>query len=172
MEVALAFVDNASMPALFGDIVGETGGILYHYTLPNNEINDWLVTETIARYGVPPDLFYADGMNAALLIIKALQATGGDASAGTLIAAMEGIEFDGPKGTVSIRPEDHVAIQDMYVVTLLNVDDPEFEFFELVTTNQPMSPCLLPGELQDLCGDLPIGSLVRSVFLPLVLRNP
>ncbi len=72
---------------------------------------------------------------------------------------MEGLEFEGPKGTVYIRPEDHVAIQDMYIVKLLNLDDPDFKFYELVTTTRPEPPCLLPEAYQDRCGDLPIGSL-------------
>jgi branched-chain amino acid transport system substrate-binding protein len=176
MAVTTSFVDNASMPIVFGNMVGETGGILYHYTLPTNDINDWLTVETTARYGVPPDLFYADGMNAALLIIEALKATDGDISIEALIAAMEGMSFEGPKGTISIRPEDHVAIQDMYIVTLLgvrllNLEDTESPSYDLVTTNRPTAPCLLPTGLQDRCGDLPIGSLIRRVFLPLVLRN-
>jgi branched-chain amino acid transport system substrate-binding protein len=171
MDLALSFSDNASIPGLFDPIVGTTGGILYHYTLPGNEINDWLVVETQARYGTPPDLFYADGMNAALLIVEALRATDGDTSIEGLIAAMEGIEFQGPKGTIAIRPEDHVAIQDMYNATLLNVDDPDYDFFELVDTNRPTTPCLLPPELWDRCDNLPIGSLVRTVSLPVVLRN-
>ena len=89
---------------------------------------------------VPPDLFDADGFNAALLLTEALKATGGDTAADALIAAMEGMEFEGPKGTVYIRPEDHVAIQDMYIVTLTNVDDAEFQYFEQVTTTTPMVP--------------------------------
>jgi branched-chain amino acid transport system substrate-binding protein len=108
---------------------------------------------------VPPDLFDADAANAAILLATALRATGGDASADAMIAAMEGLEFEGPKGTIYIRPEDHVAMQDMYIVTLLNVDDPEFRFYEPVTTNRPDVPCLLTEDLQDRCGDLPIGSL-------------
>jgi branched-chain amino acid transport system substrate-binding protein len=52
-----------------------------------------------------------------------------------------------------------VAIQDMYIVKILNVDDPEFKFFELVETTRPEPPCLLPEALQDRCGDLPVGSL-------------
>jgi branched-chain amino acid transport system substrate-binding protein len=72
---------------------------------------------------------------------------------------MEGMEFEGPKGTIYIRPEDHVAIQDMYIATLLNVDDPEARFFELVEVNRPDVPCLLPEDLVDRCGDLPVGSL-------------
>ena len=159
VPLAASFIDNVALPAFFANAVGSTSGILYHYTLPDNEINDWLVEQTQAQYSTFPDLFDADGMNAALLITQALKATGGDASAAALIGAMEGMEFEGPKGTIYIRPEDHVAIQDMYIVTLLNIDDPEFKFYEYVETNRPDVPCLLPEGLVDRCGDLPVGSL-------------
>jgi branched-chain amino acid transport system substrate-binding protein len=79
-------------------------------------------------------------MNAAIMAVEALKATGGDTSSAALIGAMEGMEFEGPKGTITIRPEDHVAIQDMYIVTLLNVTDPEFKYYELVETNRPDVP--------------------------------
>jgi branched-chain amino acid transport system substrate-binding protein len=160
-EVALAsaFVDNVVMPAFFANAIGSTSGILYHYTAPDNEINDWLVEQSMERHGTPPDLFDADGMNAAILLVEALKATDGDTDPQALIAAMEGMTFQGPKGEIYVRPEDHVAIQDMYIVTLTNVDDPEFRFFELVETNRPEVPCLLPEDLVDRCGDLPVGSL-------------
>ncbi len=159
MSMGSSFVDNVVMPTFFANAIGNTSGILYHYTAPDNEINDWLVSKTMENQGVPPDLFDADAMNAALLLTNALRKTGGDASAAALIAAMEGMEFEGPKGLIYIRPEDHVAIQDMYIVTLTNVDDPEFRFFDLVETNRPDVPCLLPEEMKDRCGDLPYGSL-------------
>lgn len=160
-ELALgaSFVDNVALPAFFGNAIGTTSGILYHYTAPDNEINDWLVGETLTRFGTYPDLFDADAMNAAILVTEALKATGGDASAEALLPAMEGMEFEGPKGTIYIRPEDHVAIQDMYIMTLTNVDDPELKFFEYVTTTRPEPPCLLPENLQDRCGELPVGSI-------------
>ena len=159
MAMASAFVDNVVLPSFFANAIGSTSGILYHYTAPDNPVNDWLVEQTQAQFGTFPDLFDADGMNAAILLVEALKATGGDDSPDALIAAMEGMEFEGPKGTIYIRPEDHVAIQDMYIATLLNVDDPEFKFFELIETNRPDVPCLLPDELVDRCGDLPVGSL-------------
>ena len=34
--------------------------------------------EDKARYGVMPDLFDADGMNAAILLVEAIKATNGD----------------------------------------------------------------------------------------------
>jgi branched-chain amino acid transport system substrate-binding protein len=98
-------------------------------------------------------------MNAALLAVEAIKETKGDTTAAELIKAMEGLEFDGPKGKVLVRPEDHVAIQDMYIVRILNIDDPEFDFFELIETTRPEPPCLLPENLKDRCGDLPYGSM-------------
>ncbi len=158
MALASPFVDNIVLPTFFANAIGTTSTILYHYTQPDNEINDWLVAKA-AEQGTVPDLFWADGMNAAILVTAALEATGGDASPDALRAAMEGISFDGPKGLIEIRPEDHVAIQDMYVVTLTNVDDPDFKFFDAVTTNRPNVPCQLEGDYLDRCGDLPIGNL-------------
>jgi len=156
--MAAGFVDNKVMPVFFANSIGQTSGILYHYTLPDNPINDWLV-EREAQDGQIPDLFDADGTNAAIMIVEALKATGGDASAEALRSVMEGMSFAGPKGTIDIRAEDHVAIQDMYIVRLDNVDDPEFKYFTLIKTNRPQVPCLLEGEYASRCGDLPAGSL-------------
>ena len=96
------------------------------------------------------------------MVVNALKATGGDASADALKEALEGMSFDGPKGTIDIRPEDHVAIQDMYVVKLVNLDDPEFKYYENVATVRPEPPCLLEGDYVARCGDLPVGSLSGS----------
>jgi branched-chain amino acid transport system substrate-binding protein len=158
MALAASLANNATIP-IYAPALGQNSGILYHYTLPDNEANDWLVEQDKARYGTPPDLFDADGMNAAILIVEALKKTNGDPSSEALIPTLEGMEFEGPKGTVYIRPEDHVAIQDMYIVKILNVDDPEFKFFELVETTRPEPPCLLPEALKSRCGSLPYGSL-------------
>ncbi|MCS6841932.1 MAG: substrate-binding domain-containing protein [Roseiflexus sp.] len=159
MSLASAFIDNALMPVFFGDAVGSTSGIIYHYTVPKNPANDFLVANTKPRYGVNPDIFDADGMNAAILLVEALRKTGGDVSGEALIKAMEGMSFEGPKGTVYIRPEDHVAIQDMYILKLTNLTDPDAKFYEYVATNRPEPPCLLPENLKARCGNLPYGSL-------------
>lgn len=156
------FVDNVVMPAFFANAIGATSTILYHYTAPDNPINDYLIEQVEAQFETVPDLFDADGMNAAILVAEALRASGGDASADALRAAMEGMSFDGPKGTITIRAEDHVAIQDMYIVELLNVDDPTFQYYDLVGTVRPEPPCLLEGDFVDRCGDLPVGSLSGS----------
>lgn len=159
MALGATFIDNTLMPVWYGNAVGSTSGIIYHYSAPKNPINDFLVANTKPRYGVNPDLFDADGMNAAIMLVEALKLTGGDASGAALVKVMEGMTFEGPKGTVSIRPQDHVAIQDMYILKLLNVTDPDANFYEYVNTTRPEPPCLLPEALKARCGDLPYGSL-------------
>jgi branched-chain amino acid transport system substrate-binding protein len=161
MALAATFIDNTLMPIWYGNAIGSTNGIIYHYSAPHpaNPANDFLVAQTKPRYGVMPDLFDADGMNAAIMAIEAIKATNGDTSTDALVAAMEGMSFEGPKGTVYVRPEDHDAIQDMYILKLVNLTDPNANFYEYVETTRPEPPCLLPETLKDRCGTLPYGSL-------------
>ena len=152
--LASAFIDNQFMPVFFANAIGSTSTILYHYTLPDNAANDFLIANA-AEAGTFPDLFDADGMNAGIMVVEALKASGGASDADSLRTALEGLSFEGPKGLIEIRPEDHVAIQDMYIVTLLNVDDPEFKYYEYVETVRPNPPCKLEGDFVSRCGDLP-----------------
>lgn len=153
------FVDNVVMPAFFANAIGATSVILYHYTAPDNAVNDYLIDQVAANFETFPDLFDADGMNAAIMAVEALRATNGASDADSLRSVLEGMSFEGPKGLIEIRAEDHMAIQDMYVVTLLNVDDPEFKYYENVATVRPEPPCLLEGDFTDRCGSLPVGNL-------------
>ncbi len=159
MALGATFIDNVLMPIWYGNAVGSTNGILYHYSAPQNEINDFLVEQDKARYGTAPDLFDADGMNAAIMAVEAIKAVEGNMDGAALVAAMEGMTFEGPKGTIYIRPEDHVAIQDMYVLKLVDLTAADAAYYEYVETTRPEPPCLLPEALVDRCGDLPVGSL-------------
>ncbi len=158
-ELGTTFIDNLMMPVFYSNAIGTTAGIVYHYSAPKNPINDYLIEQLKARYDAVPDLFDADGMNAAIMIIETLKKTNGNVDSETLLAAMEGLEFEGPKGLIYIRPEDHVAIQDMYILTLENLTDPEAMFYTFVDTTRPEPPCLLPEALKDRCGEIPWGSL-------------
>ncbi|RDE10122.1 substrate-binding domain-containing protein [Pelagibacterium lacus] len=104
------------LPALvaYRDFPGMEGATYYYYESPENPINDWLVEQHMERFGTPPDFFTAGGFAAAGAIVAALEATGGDTDTETLIAAMEGMSWDTPKGAMTFRPEDHQALQDMY----------------------------------------------------------
>ncbi len=159
MALGATFIDNVLMPLWYGNAVGSTNGILYHYSAPDNPANDFLTEQDLARYGTAPDLFDGDGMNAAILVVEAIKATNGDVSGEALVSVMEGMTFEGPKGTIYIRPEDHVAIQDMYILNLVDLTAENADYYEYVETTRPEPPCLLPEEIKDRCGDLPYGSL-------------
>jgi branched-chain amino acid transport system substrate-binding protein len=93
---------------------GLEGAIYYYWAFPKNAVNDWLVTEYKKKNnGVPPDFFVAGGMSAALAIVEAVKKAKGTDSE-KLIAAMEGMTFDTPKGQMTFRKEDHQALQVMY----------------------------------------------------------
>ncbi|RBW68339.1 substrate-binding domain-containing protein [Bacillus taeanensis] len=104
-------------------IVGMEGFTVYHHTLPDNEVNNWLVEEHQKQFnGEMPDLFTPGGMSAAIAAVEALKKSEGDTSGSTLIGVMEGMSFETPKGTMTFREEDHQALQTMYSITLENVD--------------------------------------------------
>jgi branched-chain amino acid transport system substrate-binding protein len=103
------------LPALaaYKRLPGMEGATYYYYGIPKNPINDWLVTEHQKRFNAPPDFFTAGGFAAAMAAVTAVQKAKSTDSE-KLIAAMEGMEFDTPKGKMVFRKEDHQALQSMY----------------------------------------------------------
>ncbi|KQW18418.1 ABC transporter permease [Afipia sp. Root123D2] len=103
------------LPALaaYKRLPGMEGATYYYYGIPKNPVNDWLVSEHEKRFKSPPDFFTAGGFAAAMAAVTAVQkAKSTDTE--KLIAAMEGMEFDTPKGKMIFRKEDHQALQSMY----------------------------------------------------------
>ena len=100
--------------ALYKPFPGMEGSAYYYYEIPQNPINKWLVTEHFKKFNAPPDFFTAGGMSAGLALVEALKKTGGSANTEKLIATMEGMSFETPKGRMTFRKEDHQAMQVMY----------------------------------------------------------
>jgi branched-chain amino acid transport system substrate-binding protein len=104
------------LPAMAGfkTLPGMEGATYYYYEIPKNPVNDWLVAEHKKRFnGAPPDFFTAGGFASAMAVVAAVtKAKSTDTE--KLIAAMEGLEFDTPKGRMVFRKEDHQALQSMY----------------------------------------------------------
>jgi branched-chain amino acid transport system substrate-binding protein len=98
---------------------GLVGGAYYYYEIPKNPVNEWLVREHRKRFAdEPPDFFTAGGFSAAMAVVTAIQKAGGTDTE-KLIAAMEGMAFDTPKGRMTFRKEDHQALQAMYAFRLV-----------------------------------------------------
>ena len=116
------------------NLEGMVGGLYYYYEIPKNPVNTWLVTEHLKRFKEPPDFFTCGGFAAAMAVVAAIQKAGGTDTE-KLIAAMEGMEFQTPKGKMIFRKEDHQALQSMYVFKM---------------TSKPDVPWLIPTLLREL----------------------
>jgi branched-chain amino acid transport system substrate-binding protein len=118
------------------NLEGLVGGAYYYYEIPTNPLNDWLVREHQKRFNEPPDFFTAGGFAAAMAAVTAIQKAGGTDTE-KLIQAMEGMEFNTPKGKMTFRKEDHQALQAMYAFRL--VAKPEVPWLVPVLTRE-LSP--------------------------------
>ncbi|MFD0692937.1 substrate-binding domain-containing protein [Paenibacillus sp. GCM10027628] len=122
IKISTGAPDIAALKTM-NDLIGMEGFSVYYYTLPQNDINKWLVDEHKKRFNNEvPDLFTPGGMSAALAAVESLKKTNGDSSADKLIPAMEGMSFDTPKGKMTFRKEDHQALQPLYAVRLEKKD--------------------------------------------------
>src|SRR5690606_16963044 len=111
--------------------IGNISWIVYHYSFPQNEINDWMVAQHQAAYDDVPDLFTECSFATAQALLAAVEASEGNTLPETMIPSLEGLMFEGPKGTYAIRPSDHQALVPMYIARLVNLDDPDQNYYEL-----------------------------------------
>jgi len=148
MRVTGGLGDREARHALGMNAIGMVGIIKYSHILPHNPINDWLTAKHIERHGEPPDLFTGGGFAAGVALVQALDRTGGNPEAEALIQVMEGMSFEGPKGTYTFRREDHQALQPMYVVEMVPDPDPQHPYaipklIQEMTPEETAPPCLV-----------------------------
>ncbi|MEC5163326.1 ABC transporter substrate-binding protein [Janthinobacterium sp. CG_S6] len=99
--------------AAYKQFPGMQGATYYYFGIPKNPANTWLVAEHYKKFKTPPDFFTAGGMAAGIALVEALKKAD-DSGSEKLIKAMEGMEFQSPKGKMVFRKEDHQALQSMY----------------------------------------------------------
>jgi branched-chain amino acid transport system substrate-binding protein len=161
MAVVAAFNSNDIVAVSDPSTIGNVSWIIYHYSFPDNDINDWMIEKHLNHYPNPrtggayhPDLFTECAFATAQALVAAVEAADGDTLPEALIPQLEGMIFDGPKGVYGIRPSDHQALVPMYVARLDNLDDPDQNYYELLDETDPLEtipPCLLPEDLQERC---------------------
>lgn len=150
MAVVAAFNSNDIVAVSDPSTIGNISWIVYHYSFPQNEINDWMVEKHRAAFNDVPDLFTECSFATAQALVAAVEATEGDTLPESMIPVLEGMMFEGPKGTYAIRPSDHQALVPMYIAQLANLDDPDFNFYTLlaeVPLYQIVPPVLLPEDV-------------------------
>lgn len=101
--------------------VADKLSLLAHYFdgATDNEVEKAMVAGLTAE-GKTQDLFSPDGCNAALMVVRAAGESPDDVDG--MITALEGWEFQGPKGAMTIRAEDHAMLQPMFQTKLVDVN--------------------------------------------------
>lgn len=114
---------------------GEQISFLAHYFpgAAQNDVEEFMI-EHVEEQGATPDLFTPDGFAAGQMIVQAVE-EGGGTDVDSMIESLEGWEFEGPKGTTTVRADDHALIQEMYQAQLTQ-DDSDW-VPELVDTVSP-----------------------------------
>lgn len=116
VPVVTGLGDAATFGA-YGEASEKISFLNYYFPgAPDNDVNTAMI-DAVEAAGGTPDLFTPDGFNAAIMLVHAIGEGKGDVDA--MVAALEGFEFDGPKGTLTVRASDHALIQDMYQVKLV-----------------------------------------------------
>ncbi len=134
--------------------IGNVSWIVYHYSFPQTEVNDWLTEKHVAVYSDVPDLFTECGFATAQAISLAVNASEGDTLPSALSPVLEGMEIESVKGTIYIQPGDHQALTPMYIAQLTNLDDPDQKYYNLlgeISALDAAPPCQLEGDYADRC---------------------
>lgn len=152
--IAALLPDHQAIKAGFVSALGLVGVTNYHYALPQNAANDWLIERHKAKFATPPDVYTETGFTAAQMIVAALQATRGDTRAEALAAALEQLSFEGVKGKYTVRAADHLLLQSLYFAQVTNTSSADFKFLAPLAELKPEQvapPCALEGEYQARC---------------------
>jgi branched-chain amino acid transport system substrate-binding protein len=152
--VASLIPDYQAIQSGFVSAQGVVGITNYHYTLPKNSVNTWLVERHKAKFNTPPDLLTETGFTTAQMIVTALYATNGDTRTDVLVSALEKLRFDGVKGSYSVRASDHLLLQPLYFVQVTNTSNADYQFLMPLSELKPEDtapPCVLEGEYKARC---------------------
>jgi branched-chain amino acid transport system substrate-binding protein len=103
--------------ALFGSASGKIDFLSHFFDgAADNEAYKALESG-MKEQGGSVDLFTNDGFTAAQMVVQALSEGGDDVD--KMVSSLEGWKFDGPKGAMEIRAEDHALLQPMFTVKLV-----------------------------------------------------
>jgi branched-chain amino acid transport system substrate-binding protein len=106
---------RASYPT-YGAQAAELNFLSYFFAEAVDNETSQAMAERVEEAGGTVDIFTPDGCNAAQMIAHAVEEGGGDVSG--MIDALEGWTFDGAKGEITIREEDHAMLQPMFQARL------------------------------------------------------
>ena len=102
--------------ALFGESATKIDFLSHFFDGASDTPEYQALASGLEKEGATVDLFTNDGFVAAQMVVHALEASTDDVDA--MVGALEGWSFEGPKGAMEIRAEDHAMLQPMFTASL------------------------------------------------------
>lgn len=90
----------------------------------DNEMSSFIADAYMEEHGAEPTGFVGEAFSAVLAVAAAVEA-GGSAATDDLIENLEGLEWETPSGTRTMRAEDHQTVKDVNFVRLRGCADCE-----------------------------------------------
>ena len=103
---------------VFAPVAGQLSLLAHYFDGATDNDAEQALVAGLAEKDSTQDLFSPDGFNAAQMIVHAAEASPDDVDG--MIAALEGWEFEGVKGSMQIRAEDHALLQPMFQAKLVD----------------------------------------------------
>jgi branched-chain amino acid transport system substrate-binding protein len=136
-KVITGLADRSSYP-LFQPVEAKVNFLSYYfYQAPKSKANDYLIA-ALKKQNKVPDLFDPDGFVAAEMIVHAIEKSDG-ASVDQMIAGLSGWTFDTPKGSETVRAEDHAMLQPMYIAKMSGSEPVLVRTLDAATVAPPVS---------------------------------
>ena len=114
--------------ALVGDVVP-----VPYSPLLDNAANTKFVADFKAKFGILPEDMDSGPYVGAQIILHALEATDGDTTPATLLAALTAVNFEGPEGLISFDPATRCAVKTIYIAKVAKQDDGAFVWDPIYT---------------------------------------
>jgi branched-chain amino acid transport system substrate-binding protein len=104
---------NTASYGAYGPASGKINFLSHYFAdAADNPVNA-AMKAAITKAGGTPDLFSPDGFVAAQMIVRAVERADGT-DVDKMISGLEGWTFDAPKGSVTVRAQDHAMLQPMF----------------------------------------------------------
>jgi branched-chain amino acid transport system substrate-binding protein len=123
------------------DILNDMGDVAlgvitsFHYSAAHNSATNKAYVEAFKKLnGFRPNFMSLGGYDGMRLIYRALEATKGSTDGMAMVNAMKGLQFESPRGPVTIDPATREPVQNVYLRKVENVNGELYNIeFETVT---------------------------------------
>jgi branched-chain amino acid transport system substrate-binding protein len=133
-------LDIAATWSAYGPVGAKISFLSHYFAGAGGTDVEKAMTERVTKAGGAVDLFTVDGFTAAQMIVHAA-AAGDDADA--MVKSLEGWRFDGVKGPLTVRAEDHALLQPMFQAKLTGGSTPKAELVKKLDP-EAVAPLVAP----------------------------